>query len=179
MSRDDEDGGEQASWDSQEPIESLNSNFSGFEQSLVDNVAELTKVITSNTLKIDLEDFEPHQMLTPKHATTQVISLASTLDHELYPVNMDIKFVGQKQQIMLCSLKQIRNLTDMTVSVYVHSSNPHWRKVNELTTSLRPKCQNPFEQSVKLTEILPGKSYYLPLALSRKCKIFLKSKDIR
>ena len=167
-------------WETQErPLETFSQNFTGFEQSLVDNVAELTKVVTSNTLKVDIEDFLPVQILVPKIATTRQLFLTSTLDHDLYPVNLEVRFIGQKPQISLSSMKRIENRTDLTLSVYVHSSNPHWRKVNEVTTSLRPKCQNPFEQSVKLTEVLPGKTYFLPLALSKGSKIYLKSKDIR
>ena len=163
----------------EQPLHTVSQNFAGFDQSLVDNVAELTKVVTSNTLKVDIEDFLPVQILVPKIATTRELFLTSSLDHEQYPVNLEVKFFGQKPQISLSSMKMIKNNTDLTLSVYVHSSNPHWLKVNEVTTSLRPKCQNPFEQSVKLTEILPGKSYFLPLALSKGSKIYLKSKDIR
>ena len=160
-------------------METSLSNFSGFERSLVDNVEELTKVVTSNTLKVDIEDFLPIQILVPKIATTRQLLLSSNLDHEQYPINLEVRFIGQKPQISLSSMKRIENRTDLTLSVYVHSSNPHWRKANEVRTSLRPKCQNPFEQSVKLTEILPGKTYFLPLALAKGSKIYLKSKDIR
>ena len=167
-------------WDTQDkPPENPPTNFSGFEQSLTDNVVELTKVVTSNTLKIKLDNFQPIQIMVPKQTASKVISLMSNLDHDTYPVKLEVNFVGLMQQISLCSLKLIENLTDLTVSVYVHSSNIHWTKVNNVATSLRPKCQNPFEQSVKLTELLPGKVYSLPLALSKASKIFLKSKDIR
>ena len=142
-------------------------------------MVELTKVITSNTLKIKLDNFQPIQILVPKQTASKVISLMSNLDHDAYPVKLEVNFVGLMQQITLSSLKRIENLTDLTVSVYVHSSNIHWTKVNNVATSLRPKCQNPFEQSIKLTELLPGKAYSLPLALSKSSKIFLKSKDIR
>ena len=129
-------------WETQErPLETFSQNFTGFEQSLVDNVAELTKVVTSNTLKVDIEDFLPVQILVPKIATTRQLFLTSTLDHDLYPVNLEVRFIGQKPQISLSSMKRIENRTDLTLSVYVHSSNPHWSKVNEVTTSLRPKCQ--------------------------------------
>ena len=107
------------------------------------------------------------------------MSLVSNLDHETYPVKLDVKFVGQKQQITVSSLKRLENHTDLTVSVYVHSSNPHWTAVTGVATSLRPQSHNPFEQSSKLTSLLPGKVYYLPLALSTGCKVYLKSKDIR
>ena len=130
-------------------------------------------------LKVDIEDFLPVQILVPKITTTKQIFLTSSLDHERYPVNLEVRFIGQKPQISLSSVKRIENRTDVALSVYVHSSNPHWMKVNEVTTSLRPKCHNPFEQSVKLTEVLPGKTYFLPLALSKGGKIYLKSKDIR
>ena len=139
----------------------------------------MTKVVTSNTLKVDIEDFLPVQILVPKIATTKQIFLTSSLDHDRYPVNLQVRFIGQKPQISLSSVKRIENRTEVVLSVYVHCSNPHWSKVNEVTTSLRPKCQNPFEQSVKLTEVLPGKTYFLPLALSKGSKIYLKSKDIR
>ena len=47
------------------PPENPPTNFPGFEQSLTDNVVELTKVM--NTLKIKLDNFQSIQILIPKH----------------------------------------------------------------------------------------------------------------
>ena len=61
-------------------------HFNGFEQSLVDDVAELTKVITSNMLKLDIADFQPLQVLVSKRPATKVLHLVSELSHEKYPM---------------------------------------------------------------------------------------------
>ena len=155
----------------------------------MDDVAELTKIVTSNMLKLDIEgtyskyffffilfllDFQPMQVLTPKRPTTKILHLISELDHESYPFKLECKFVGQKQKIMLSSPHVLENKTNINISVYVQSSNEHWTKLNGSKS-----VDNPFEQNTKLTEIAPGKIYYLPLGLTKDAKLYLKPKDIK
>ena len=113
-------------------------------------------------------------MLTPARPTTRVLQLISELDGESYPFHLECKYVGQKQTILLSSTKALLNKTNKSISVYVQSYNCHWRKQNGSKSA-----ENPFEPNIKLTEIAPGKMYFLPLGLTKDAKLYLKPKDMK
>ena len=119
-------------------------------------------------------DFHPIQVLTPKRPTSQVLHLISELDGESYPFKLECEYVGQKQKIMVSSPQVLQNKTNRNLSVYVQSLNPHWARQNGSKS-----VDNPFEQNIKLTEIAPGKTYYLPLGLTKDAKLYLKPKDMK
>ena len=48
-------------WISQESSSTSSKHFNGFDQSLVDDVSELTKLVTSNMLKLDIEGNKHHK----------------------------------------------------------------------------------------------------------------------
>ena len=114
------------------------------------------------------------QVMTPKCPTTKILHLVSEFDHESYPIKLDCTFLGQKQRLEISSPYIIENKTNIDISLYVHSSSPHWTKLNNFKS-----VDNPFEQNIKLTEIAPGTEYHLPLGLSKEAKLFLKPKDIK
>ena len=118
--------------------------------------------------------FQAMQVLTPARPTVQVLELISTLDGESYPFQLSCKYVGQKQNIQLSSTKTLQNNTNLHISVYVQSSNKLWDVQNRSKSA-----ENPFEQNTKLTEIAPGKLYYLPIGLTKDAKLFLKPKDMK
>ena len=156
----------------------------------MDDVTELTRLVTSNMLKVDIdgiwnilmnnfdifyyEGFHPLEVLTPARPTMQILRLVSDLDGESYPFQLKCDYVGQKQNIMLASTKMLHNKTSKHVSVYVQSSNLHWSQHKESTV-----VENPFEQNIKLTEIAPGETYHLPLGLTKDANLFLKPKDMK
>ena len=56
--RDENEASEDLPWISQEKSSTSSKQFNGFDQSLVDDVSELTKLVTSNMLKLDIEGNE-------------------------------------------------------------------------------------------------------------------------
>ena len=53
--RDENEESEDLPWISQEKSSTSSKHFNGFDQSLVDDVSELTKLVTTNMLKLDIE----------------------------------------------------------------------------------------------------------------------------
>ena len=56
--RDENEASQDLPWIFQEKSSTSSKHFNGFDQSLVDDVSELTKLVTSNMLKLDIDGNE-------------------------------------------------------------------------------------------------------------------------
>ena len=145
-------------------------NFPGFEEAGQDDINELTKVVTSHNLYIDVIDFKPMKIFLPLRPGKRTLQLTSELDHEHYEFQLKSELSGNMQEIVLQSSTIIENKTNMSIGIYVQSDNLHWQM-------MRNSIENPFDNCTKLNEVLPFSIYSIPLALTKDTKFHIKPTD--
>ena len=102
------------------------------------------------------------------------IQLNSELDHSSYSLKIESKFDNGTQDIQIMSTVSICNKTDSNLGLYVQSGSDHWKLL-----SPNNMIDNPFENCVKVKDLISHSVFSVPLALTKDANFFIKPSNMK
>ena len=113
-------------------------------------------------------------MIFPQRPIEKFIQIKSELDHSSYPLKLESKFENGIQAIQIMSNISIKNRTDSNLGLYVQSGSDHWKLLSPTNM-----IDNPFENCVKVKDLMCHSVFSVPLALTKDALFFIKPSNMR